>query len=106
MLRRLLRNLLDNARRYGAGSLVEVSVTESNGRALLQVADRGPGIPEEEQERIFEPFYRPAGTREQGDGVGLGLALVRRIAQQHGGEARCRTRESGGTVFEVLLDRN
>jgi signal transduction histidine kinase len=106
MLRRLLRNLLDNARRYGAGSLVEVSVIESNGRALLQVADRGPGIAEEEQERIFEPFYRPAGTREQGDGVGLGLALVRRIAQQHGGEARCRTREGGGTIFEVLLDRN
>lgn len=104
MLRRLLRNLLDNARRYGAGSPVDVSVVKSNGRALLQVADRGPGIPELEQERVFEPFYRPAGTREQGDGVGLGLALVRRIAQQHGGEARCRTRDGGGTVFEVLLD--
>ena len=105
MLRRLLRNLLDNARRYGAGSPIEVSVSTRNGRAVLQVADRGPGIAEHEQERVFEPFYRPEGTREQGDGVGLGLALVRRIAQQHGGAARCLTRPGGGTVFEVELDR-
>jgi signal transduction histidine kinase len=105
MLRRLLRNLLDNARRYGAGSPIEVSVAARNGHAVLRVADRGPGIPEDEQERVFEAFYRPAGTREQGDGVGLGLALVRRIAQQHGGKARCLTRAGGGTVFEVELAR-
>jgi signal transduction histidine kinase len=103
LIRRLLRNLLDNARRYGAGSAVESSVRPRDGHAVLQVADRGPGIPESERERIFEPFYRLPGMPEQGEGVGLGLALVRRIARQHGGEARCLPREGGGTIFEVTL---
>jgi len=60
-------------------------------------------VPEAERERIFEQFYRPAGAREREGGVGLGLALVRQIARHHGGEARCRPREGGGTVFEVDL---
>jgi signal transduction histidine kinase len=103
-LRRMLRNLLENARRYGAGSAVEASVSAAEGRALVRVEDRGPGVPEAERERIFEPFYRPAGWREGPDGgVGLGLALVRQIARHHGGEARCLARAGGGCCFEVSL---
>jgi signal transduction histidine kinase len=105
MLRRLVRNLLENARRYGGGSRIDASVgTAAGGKVRLCIADRGPGVPEQECERIFEPFYRAPGMRESDDGgVGLGLALVRQIAQHHGGEARCLSREGGGTLFEILL---
>ena len=105
MLRRLMRNLFENARRYADGSPVEASVVSLDPTgARLCIADRGPGVPEEERERIFAPFYRPIGIRERGDGgVGLGLALVRQIARHHSGDARCVPRDSGGTCFEVTL---
>ena len=107
MLRRLIRNLLENARRYANGALVEASVAplEKGGSgARLLVDDRGPGVPDEERENIFKPFYRPADMRETAEGaVGLGLALVRQIAHRHEGEARCLPREGGGTRFEVML---
>jgi len=107
MLRRLVRNLLENARRYGAGTAVEGSVARcGDSGAVLRVRDRGPGVAAAERERIFEPFYRPAGTREGADGgvgLGLALALVRQIARHHGGDAGCEAREGGGTCFEVRL---
>jgi signal transduction histidine kinase len=104
LLRRLVRNLLTNARRYGDGSPVEATVWGlPDGGACLRVADRGPGVPEAERERVFAPFHRPPGSPETGEGVGLGLSLVRQIAQHHGGEVRCLPREGGGTVFEVTL---
>jgi signal transduction histidine kinase len=103
LLRRMVRNLLENAHRHGGGAGIEVRV-ELRGRVgRLAVADRGPGVPEAERERIFEPFYRPPGTPETGASYGLGLALVRQIARAHGGEARCVPRAGGGTVFEVDL---
>ena len=105
MLRRLIRNLLENARRYASGAAVEASA-QPNGQdgAIITVADHGPGVPESERERIFEPFYRPTLTGNRDDrSVGLGLALVRRIARRHGGEVRCLPREGGGTSFEVEL---
>jgi signal transduction histidine kinase len=104
MLRRLMRNLLENARRYAAGSPIDASVTRSASGAQLCVADRGPGVPAPERERIFEPFYRLPGLHEHSDGgVGLGLALVRQIARHHGGEVRCLSRAGGGTCFAVEL---
>jgi signal transduction histidine kinase len=102
LLRRLARNLLDNARRYGAGSAVEARVGRTDGRAFLRVCDRGPGVPPDERERIFDPFYRLPGSPAR-EGAGLGLFLVRQIARRHGGEARCLAREGGGSCFEVEL---
>jgi signal transduction histidine kinase len=98
-----VRNLLDNAQRHAPGSPVEITVGRRGGQALLTVADRGPGVPESERERIFEPFYRVSEAQRQADGTGLGLALVRQIARRHGGEARCFEREGGGSLFEVVL---
>jgi signal transduction histidine kinase len=105
MLRRMVRNLFDNAQRHGHGTLIEATVEPLNGGgARLLVEDQGPGVPEEERERIFEPFYRPAGMREGTDGgVGLGLALVRQIARHHHGEACCLERLGGGTRLEITL---
>ncbi|MFT5694558.1 MAG: signal transduction histidine kinase, partial [Myxococcota bacterium] len=105
MLRRLVRNLFENAQRYGAGSPIEARVeAEPTGSVRLSIEDRGPGVPGDEREKIFDPFYRPAGTRETADGgVGLGLSLVKKIAVHHGGDVRCLAREGGGTRFEVRL---
>jgi signal transduction histidine kinase len=86
LLRRMVRNLLENARRHGAPP-IEVAV---KGREL-RVCDGGSGVPQAERERVFEPFYSKRG-------VGLGLALVRQIARRHGGEARCE-----GSCFYVTL---
>ena len=103
LLRRMIRNLLENARRYGGGAPVDVAVGKRDGGVAVRVCDRGPGVPEAERERIFEPFYRLAGAREREGGVGLGLALVRQIARKHGGDASCRPRDGGGSCFEVVL---
>jgi len=104
MLRRLMRNLLENARRHAGGVPVEASVhTIAPGAARLVVADRGPGVAEGERERIFAPFYRPPGASESDGGVGLGLSLVRQIARRHGGDARFVPRDGGGSQFEVEL---
>jgi signal transduction histidine kinase len=99
LLRRLLRNLVDNAVRHGGGE-VEAWTTPTG----FVVADRGPGVPADQVERIFEPFYRPAGHAEGRDGgVGLGLWLVREIALAHGGDVTVSARDGGGSVFEVRL---
>jgi signal transduction histidine kinase len=103
LLRRLIRNLIENARRYGGDGPVAVSVAGENDRVVLEVVDRGPGIPEAERQRIFEPFYRLAGARENGRGSGLGLALVLDIAQRHGGSAVCLAAEPTGSRFRIEL---
>lgn len=102
LLRRMLRNLLENAARHGAPP-VEIEVTNEAGRVRITVSDRGPGVRERERERIFEPFYRAQGASERAGGAGLGLALVRQIATKHGGEVRCYARDGGGTAFMVTL---
>jgi signal transduction histidine kinase len=102
LLRRALRNLLENARRYSSGPVC-VSVARRAGRAEVRVCDRGPGVPEAERERIFEPFYRLRGASEREGSVGLGLALVRSIAQRHHGSAHCEANPGGGACFVLQL---
>ncbi len=106
LLRRAVRNLLDNAARYGQG-LVEVELRHVQHAhqpfAELRVLDRGPGVPTHEAERIFEPFYRLPGHAESEGGVGLGLSLVRQIAQHHAGQAEVQPRQGGGSCFIIRL---
>ncbi len=83
LLRRLVRNLLDNAERHGRRP-VEVVLRRERAQAVLSVCDAGDGVPEAEREQVFLPFHRLGGDRK---GTGLGLALVRQIARLHGGEA-------------------
>jgi signal transduction histidine kinase len=102
LLRRALRNLLDNARRYG-GPDVELVLRPVAGGHEFVVADRGPGVPAELRERIFEAFYRLPGHAEMAGGVGLGLSLVKQIAERHGGSVRCLPRDGGGSRFVIFL---
>jgi len=106
LLRRAVRNLLENARRYGGGdTLVQLRAPAAGASSHLEVrvCDRGPGVPEAWRERIFEPFFRMPGHAEHEGGVGLGLSLVRQIAQRHGGRVRCEPREGGGSCFVLEL---
>jgi len=104
LLRRLVRNLLENAKRHGAPPIeVTVRRVHQNGSAAveLSVRDHGVGVPDSEQEKIFDPFYRMAGATSTG--TGLGLSLVRQIARKHSGEAHCDRAAGGGTRITVTL---
>jgi len=108
LLRRAVRNLLENARRYGRTgpepAAIEARLRISAAQRLeILIEDRGPGVPPDQRERIFEPFYRMPGHAEHAGGVGLGLSLVAQIAQRHGGEVRCEAREGGGSRFVIAL---
>jgi two-component system, OmpR family, sensor kinase len=145
LLRRAVRNLLENANRYGSpthnadvphalpphsdsADPLQPSHLEAAGpeapvqmtlRALpagtgtinagdlpmveLEVCDRGPGVPEAEHKKIFEPFYRSSNASERDGGVGLGLSLVQSIARSHGGSVHCQPRSGGGACFVVRL---
>jgi two-component system, OmpR family, sensor kinase len=102
LLRRVVRNLLENARRYSNGP-VTVELVREGADAVVRVRDRGPGVPPAERERIFEPFYRLAGASERHGGVGLGLSLVRSITQRHRGSVSCESQEGGGACFVLRL---
>ena len=102
LLRRALRNLLENARRYSTGEIT-VALRRSGALAEVRVYDHGPGVPEALRERIFEPFYRLPGASERDGGVGLGLALVKSIVLRHGGTVVCENRAGGGACFVVSL---
>jgi two-component system OmpR family sensor kinase len=101
-LKRLFSNLLENAMKYGKRA--RVRVIAEKGAAVVEVDDDGPGVPQAELERVFEPFYRrePSRNRETG-GIGLGLAVVRTIARAHGGDAELENREGGGLTARVRL---
>lgn len=102
LLRRAVRNLLENARRYSDGPVTAELQREGN-RAVLRVRDRGPGVPPDQRERIFEPFYRLPGASEREGGVGLGLALVKSITQRHNGQVWCEGHDGGGACFVISL---
>lgn len=103
LLRRAVRNLIENAQRYGGGSAIEIVLKATAQAVEVWVCDRGGGVPEALRERIFEPFYRLPGHAETAGGVGLGLSLVKQIAERHGGRVRCETREGGGSCFVLNL---
>jgi signal transduction histidine kinase len=103
LLRRALRNLLENARRYGGGEIrVELQDKAAAG-VQIRVSDNGPGVPDAYRERIFEPFFRLPGHAERAGGVGLGLALVRQIVERHNGRIRCVKPPEGGGCFVIDL---
>ena len=107
LLRRAVRNLLENARRYSQGEIT-LSLSRQGSMAVVRVEDHGPGVPELQREHIFEKFYRLPGASERSGGVGLGLSLVRSIAERHGGRVYCTDRldgQSGASfVIELPLD--
>lgn len=102
LLRRVIRNLVQNAARHGKPP-VTVYVNAHPGQARIAVCDQGDGITPEEAARVFEPFYRPAGRSESAGGWGLGLALVAEIVRLHGGRAWYSSLDTGGACFTVEL---
>ena len=104
-LRRCLENLVGNAVRYAGAA--EIEVDDDAAQLRIAVRDRGPGIPEPELERVFEPFYRVDGSRNRASGgTGLGLSIAREIARWHGGDIRLRNAsDGGGLLAELILPR-
>lgn len=101
-LRMLLGNLVDNALRYTPdGGRVDVELSGADGNAVIAVSDSGPGIPESERERVFERFYRLAGSETTGSG--LGLSIVRQVAVLHGGRVELDAAPTGGLAVRVVL---
>ena len=102
---RALVNLLENALRHSPPTHpVEVEVSRESADLVFTILDRGPGIPEENRVRIFEPFFRPhGGGRDTPGGVGLGLAITRSLAELQGGSVTYHPRPGGGSVFELRM---
>lgn len=96
-LRRAVRNIIENAVRYGERARITVTQTEFPQEARVVVEDDGPGLPPEDLERVFEPFVRGEGSRSrETGGIGLGLAIARSILRSHGGDIRLENRPAGG----------
>jgi two-component system osmolarity sensor histidine kinase EnvZ len=102
LVSRMVANLIDNALRYG-GSVIDVTTRREGDAAVLEIADRGPGIPPDQVEWLKQPFTRGERARTGATGAGLGLAIVERIARLHGGTFELLPREGGGTLARVTL---
>jgi two-component system OmpR family sensor kinase len=103
-LHRLAGNLIENALIHTpAGTPVTVSVRQEDDRAVLEVADRGPGVPVDMRDRVFERFARGSGDTAPSGGSGLGLAIVRAVTAAHGGSVEIVEAEGGGARFVVTL---
>jgi len=100
-IRRLITNLVDNALRYGGE--VEVCTLQEDGNVVVEVRDRGPGIPVGELDRVKQPFTRLDPSRSGGSGAGLGLAIAERVVRQHHGALELTAREGGGLIARVVL---
>jgi two-component system, OmpR family, sensor histidine kinase KdpD len=101
---RILANLVDNALKYApVDTPVDVTGGVDNGEIVFRVADRGEGIPVDERERLFTPFYRPAGRVADAGSAGLGLSIARRLAEVQSGTLKYSDRYGGGAVFELRL---
>src|SRR3569623_570074 len=103
LLRRMVRNLLENAQRHGGASPIAVALAQEGGAIRLEVCDSGPGVAADEREASFTRFYRARGASEAEGGHGLGLSLVRQIARRHGGDVAYVARPGGGGCFRVTL---
>jgi signal transduction histidine kinase len=102
LVRRAIANLIDNAVKYGGAACAKI-IREPD-RVVIVVDDDGPGIPVEEQEKVFAPFYRPDASRDPGKaGVGLGLSVARTIAREHGGDVTLANRDGGGLSARIEL---
>ena len=105
-MRTVFRNLLENAVKYSLADshAVELSATHENGRVVVRVTDDGPGIPEQDQANLFEPFFRVDRSRsKKTGGYGLGLSIVKRIIEAHGGTIAVANNAPRGTSFVVML---
>jgi two-component system, OmpR family, phosphate regulon sensor histidine kinase PhoR len=105
LLVQALSNLIDNAIKYASsGGILKLKISSEGGKALISVADSGPGIPERDKPRLFERFYRvdKARSRDSG-GTGLGLSIVKHIALAHSGSVRVESAEGSGSTFTILL---
>jgi two-component system sensor histidine kinase KdpD len=101
---RALVNLLENANKYSpATEPIELWIARLGDRIRLTVADRGPGVAEQDRALIFEPFYRSDGARPDVGGAGLGLAIARRVAEAQGGSLTYAPRPGGGSEFRFEL---
>lgn len=106
LLRRLLQNLIDNGFKYGTPQgHVWVTLEGKGNTARLQVRDDGIGIPEDQQEKVWQRFYQVDPSRREGGGAGLGLAMVKKIAQLHGGTVTLDSAPGRGSAFTLILPR-
>lgn len=104
LIEQVFVNLLENSARYStAGSPILVDMGVEAACVRVRVEDRGPGIPEEELERVFDQFYRASNAPRNDLGIGLGLPICRAIVAAHGGSIRLHNREGGGIVVELVL---
>lgn len=109
-LKRVFGNLIENARRYGKTAntdhtKIEIRCYSEGGMAIVEIADHGPGVPESEMDRLLRPFTRLDVARSQADGAGLGLAIVARVIQRHGGELELLNRNDGGLIVKMALPK-